>query len=183
MHADGFSEVAVAVLVVRDDEDGLRRYAHIGTGNYNSRTARTYEDIGLFTAADPIGADVSDLFNSLTGFSRQRAFRRLIVAPSGMRERVCQLIEREAENARAGRPARIVAKMNALVDPGIIQQLYTASQAGVKVDLIVRGTCCLRPEVPGLSENIRVISILDRFLEFLPSRLSDSARVKLLGNT
>jgi polyphosphate kinase len=161
----GLKTHAKVALVVRREADGIRRYVQLGTGNYNGKTARLYTDIGLFTAADPIGADVSDLFNSLTGFSRQRAFRRLIVAPSGMRERVCQLIDREAENARAGRPARIVAKMNALVDTETIQALYAASQAGVAIDLIIRGICCLRPGVPGLSDTIRVISIVGRFLE------------------
>lgn len=138
---------------------------HLGTGNYNSRTARIYTDIGLFTCAEAICADASDLFNTLTGFSRQRVYRRLIVAPAGMRERVVQLIEREAQHARAGRPARIVAKMNSLVDRETIDALYAASQAGVTIDLIIRGICCLRPGVPGGSDNIRVISIMGRFLE------------------
>lgn len=161
----GLKTHAKVALVVRREPDGIRRYVHLGTGNYNGKTARIYTDVGLFTASDAIGADVSDLFNSLTGFSRQRAYRKLIVAPAGMRERVCQLIEREAENARAGRPARIIAKMNALVDTETIQALYAASRAGVEIDLIIRGICCLRPGVPGLSENIRVISIVGRFLE------------------
>lgn len=161
----GLKTHAKVALVVRREPDGIRRYVHLGTGNYNGKTARTYTDVGLFTASDAIGADVGDLFNSLTGFSRQRAYRKLIVAPAGMRERVCQLIEREAENARAGRPARIIAKMNAVVDTETIQALYAASRAGVEIDLIIRGICCLRPGVPGLSENIRVISIVGRFLE------------------
>jgi polyphosphate kinase len=153
-------------LVVRRDPDGaVRRYVHVGTGNYNSKTARLYTDIGLFTASPSIGADISDLFNALTGFSRQRLYRKLLVAPANMRERVIALIERETEHARNGRPARIVAKMNALVDAETIAALYAASQAGVAIDLIVRGICCLRPGVPGVSDRIRVVSIVGRFLE------------------
>jgi len=161
----GLKTHAKAALVVRKEADGIRRYVHLSTGNYNSKTARLYTDIGLFTCNDAIGADVSDLFNTLTGFSRQRVYRKLLVAPQGMRQRVLQLVEREAEHARAGRPARIIAKMNALVDADTIEALYAASQAGVEIDLVVRGICCLRPGVPGLSERIRVISIVGRFLE------------------
>ncbi|MGH7677697.1 MAG: polyphosphate kinase 1 [Gemmatimonadaceae bacterium] len=153
------------VLVVRREADGVRRYVHLGSGNYNSRTARQYTDVGLLTSAPSIGADVSDLFNSLTGYSRQRVYRKLIVAPSEMRSRFIELIQREAEHARQGRPAHIVAKMNALVDPPIIDALYAASQAGMRIHLLVRGICCLRPQVPGLSDNIRVVSIIGRFLE------------------
>ena len=154
------------VLVVRRDQDGtIRRYCHIGTGNYNSKTARLYTDVGLFTASPSIGADLSDLFNTLTGFSRQRLYRKLLVAPANMRARLMALIEREAAHARAGRPARIVAKMNALVDPETIAALYAASQAGVEIDLIVRGICCLRPGVEGVSDRIRVVSIVGRYLE------------------
>lgn len=156
---------AKTALVVRREPDGIRRYIHLGSGNYNSRTARLYTDVGLFTCSPSIGADVSDLFNSLTGFARQRIYRKLIVAPSNMRGRFIELIEREAANARAGKPARIIAKMNALVDAEIIQALYRAAQAGVDIDLIVRGICCLRPGVPGVSDRIRVISIVGRFLE------------------
>ena len=152
-------------LIVRQEPEGLRRYVHIGTGNYNSRTARLYTDVGLFTCSPSIGADVSDLFNSLTGISRQRLYRKLLVAPANMRDRFIELIEREGEHARAGRPARIVAKMNALVDAVVIDALYRASQAGVEIDLIVRGICCLRPGIPGVSDNIRVLSIVGRFLE------------------
>jgi polyphosphate kinase len=152
-------------LVVRRESDGIRRYVHIGTGNYNSKTARVYTDIGLLTANPAIGADVSDLFNMLTGFSRQRRYRKLLVAPANMRERFLELITREADHARAGRPARIVAKMNSLVDAGAITALYEASQAGVEIDLIIRGICCLRPGIPEVSERIRVISIVGRFLE------------------
>ena len=172
------------VLVVRREADGFRRYCHIGTGNYNSKTARVYTDFGLFTCSPAIGADLSDLFNSLTGFSRQRHYRRLLVAPANMRERFLELIERERANAEAGRPARIVGKMNSLVDPEAIQALYRASQAGVEVDLIVRGICCLRPGVEGLSERIRVISIIGRFLEHsrLWSFLNDGTEEFYLGS-
>ena len=161
----GLKTHAKVALVVRREPEGIRRYVHLGTGNYNSKTALIYTDIGLFTCAEAICADASDLFNTLTGFSRQRVYRRLIVAPAGMRERVVELIEREAQHARAGRPARIVAKMNALVDKETIDALYAASQAGVTIDLIIRGICCLSPGVPGASDNIRVISIVGRFLE------------------
>ena len=152
-------------MVVRRDPDGIRRYIHLGTGNYNSKTARVYTDVALFTCSPSIGADVSDLFNSLTGYSRQRLYRKLIVAPMGMRDRFIELVEREAAHAAAGRPARIVAKMNALVDAEIIRALYHASQAGVDIDLIVRGVCCLRPGLAGVSDRIRVISVVGRFLE------------------
>ncbi|GLC28035.1 polyphosphate kinase 1 [Roseisolibacter agri] len=154
------------VLVVRRDPDGvIRRYCHLGTGNYNSKTARLYTDVGLFSASPSIGADLSDLFNTLTGFSRQRLYRKLLVAPANMRERLLGLIARETAHARAGRPARMIAKMNALVDPETIAALYEASQAGVDIDLIVRGICCLRPGVEGVSDRIRVLSIVGRFLE------------------
>ena len=152
-------------LVVRKEPDGIRRYAHIGSGNYNSQTARVYTDLGLLTAKQDVGADLTDLFNSLTGFSRQNSFRNLLVAPRNMRDRFREMIDREAEHARAGKRARIIAKMNALVDAEIIQHLYDASQAGVDIDLIVRGICCLRPGVPGVSDKISVISIVGRFLE------------------
>ncbi len=152
-------------LVVRKEGDGIRRYVHIGTGNYNTRTARLYTDLGLITCDEAIGADISDLFNALTGYSRQREYRRLLVAPVNMRERVLDLIRRETAHAAAGRPGRIIAKMNSLVDEECIRALYDASAAGVEVDLIVRGICCLRPGVDGLSERIRVISIIGRFLE------------------
>src|SRR5215208_2386381 len=152
-------------LVVRREPDGIRRYVHIGTGNYNSKTARLYTDLGLLTASPSIGADLSDLFNSLTGFSRQQLYRKLLVAPADLRGKVIGLIEREVEHAREGRPARIIAKMNALVDADVIGALYRASQAGVAIDLIVRGICCLRPGVEGVSDRIRVTSIIGRFLE------------------
>src|SRR5438105_2596216 len=152
-------------LTARKENDGIRRYAHIGSGNYNSQTARVYTDLGLFTAKPEVGADLTDLFNSLTGFSRQNSFRNLLVAPRNMRARFTEMIDREAEHARRGKRARIIAKMNALVDAEIIQHLYDASRAGVDIDLIVRGICCLRPGVPGVSDNISVISIVGRFLE------------------
>jgi polyphosphate kinase len=152
-------------LVVRKEGDGIRRYAHIGTGNYNSKTARIYTDIGLFTASPSLGADLSDLFNALTGFSRQRLYRKLIMAPANMRSRFLEMIEREAKHAAEGRGGRIIAKMNAIVDPEIIEALYDASRAGVQIDLIVRGICCLRPGIEGVSDHIRVISIVGRFLE------------------
>jgi polyphosphate kinase len=156
---------AKTALVVRREADGIRRYIHLGSGNYNTKTARQYTDVGLLTCSPSIGADVSDLFNSLTGFSRQRLYRKLLVAPSNMRDRFIGLIEREAEHAREGRGGRIIAKMNALVDAEVIAALYRASAAGVDVDLIVRGICCLRPGVPGLSDRIHVVSIVGRFLE------------------
>ena len=152
-------------LVVRREGEGIRRYAHIGSGNYNSKTARIYTDIGLFTCSPSLGADLSDLFNALTGFSRQRLYRKLIMAPGNMRSRFLELIAREAKHAAEGRGGRIIAKMNALVDEEIIEALYSASQAGVEIDLIVRGICCLRPGVPGVSDHIRVVSIVGRFLE------------------
>ncbi len=161
----GLKTHAKTVLVVRRDADGIRRYVHVGTGNYNSKTARLYTDLGLFTCHPEIGADLTDLFNSLTGMSRQKRYRKLLVAPANLRERTLELIAREKAHADAGRGGRIIAKMNALVDPGIIQALYEASQSGVEIDLIVRGICCLLPGVPGVSDHIRVISIIGRFLE------------------
>lgn len=161
----GLKTHAKTALVVRRDPDGIRRYVHIGTGNYNSKTARSYTDLGLLTCNAQIGADLTDLFNSLTGVSRQKFYRKLLVAPANLRERTIELIDREAAHARAGRGGRIIAKMNALVDPGVIGALYRASKDGVEIDLIVRGICCLLPGVPGVSERIRVISIIGRFLE------------------
>jgi polyphosphate kinase len=156
---------AKTALVVRREADGIRRYIHLGSGNYNSKTARLYTDVGLFTCSRSIGADVSDLFNSLTGYSRQRLYRKLLVAPMNLRNRFIELIDREAQHAAAGRPARIVGKMNALVDSEIIEALYGASRAGVEIDLVVRGICCLRPGLEGVSDRIRVVSIIGRFLE------------------
>ena len=152
-------------LVVRQEGGAIRRYCHIGTGNYNPKTARIYEDLGLFTADPDVGADLTDLFNVLTGYSRQTAYRSLLVAPHGMRSGIIERIEREAEHARAGRSAHVQIKTNHLVDEAVIDALYRASRAGVEVDLLVRGFCTIRAGVPGLSENIRVRSILGRFLE------------------
>lgn len=154
-----------ACLVIRQEPEGIRRYCHLSTGNYNERTSRLYSDIGLFTARREFGEDLSNLFNVLTGYTRPPALHRLILAPQYFRRALADRIDRERDHARAGRPARMILKMNALVDPSMIQRLYEASQDGVSVDLLVRGTCCLRPGVPGLSENIRAVSIIDRFLE------------------
>ncbi|HEY9808076.1 MAG TPA: polyphosphate kinase 1 [Halomicronema sp.] len=152
-------------MVVRREEDRIRRYVHIGTGNYNPKTARIYTDLGILSCRDDLAADLTDLFNYLTGYSRQRSYRKLLVAPVNMRERMIALIRREIEHTKNGRAGRIVAKMNALVDAQIIATLYEASIAGVQIDLIIRGMCCLRPGLPGISENIRVVSIVGRFLE------------------
>jgi len=152
-------------LVIRQEAAGVQRYVHTSTGNYNPVTAKVYTDLGLFTADPEVMADVSDIFNYLTGYSNQREYRRLVVAPMQLRTRIRELIRREAEHARAGRPAHIVAKLNAVTDDQMIRELYTASQAGVEIDLIVRGICSLRPGIPGVSERIRVRSIVGRFLE------------------
>jgi polyphosphate kinase len=152
-------------LVVRQEGSVIRRYCHIGTGNYNPKTARLYEDVGLLTAEPSIGADLTDLFNVLTGYARQDTYRSLMVAPYGIRRGIVELIEREVEHLRAGRQAGIRMKLNSLVDEQVIDALYRASQAGVAVDIVVRGICALKPAVDGLSENIRVRSILGRFLE------------------
>jgi polyphosphate kinase len=161
----GLKTHSKTVMVVRREHDRIRRYVHIGTGNYNPKTARLYTDLGLFTCNDDLGADVTDVFNYLTGYSRQKSYRLLLVAPVNMRDRFLDLIHREIENVQNGLNGRIVAKMNSLVDPEIIATLYQASRAGVQVDLIVRGICCLRPGLKDISENIRVISIVGRFLE------------------
>ncbi|WP_066379840.1 MULTISPECIES: polyphosphate kinase 1 [unclassified Anabaena] len=153
------------VMVVRREKDRIRRYVHIGTGNYNPKTARLYTDLGLFSCREELGADITDLFNFLTGYSLQKTYRELLVAPVNMRDRFLELIRREIANVQNGLTGRIVAKMNSLVDPKIIATLYEASRAGVKIDLIIRGICCLRPGLPDISENIRVISIVGRFLE------------------
>ncbi|WP_017292460.1 polyphosphate kinase 1 [Geminocystis herdmanii] len=153
------------ILVVRKEKEKIRRYVHIGTGNYNPKTAKLYTDLGLISCREDLGADLTDLFNFLTGYSKQKVFRKLLVAPVTMRDRMIAMIEREAEHCRNGSTGRIVAKMNSLVDVPVIQALYKASQAGVKIDLILRGICSLRPNVEGISDNIRVISIIGRFLE------------------
>jgi polyphosphate kinase len=154
-----------ACLVVRQEADGIRRYCHLATGNYNARTGGVYGDLGLFTSRESFGEDLTELFNLLTGGTRPHDFHHLLLAPGNLREALMARIRREADHARAGRPARIIAKMNGLVDRRLIEELYGASEAGVTVDLIVRGICCLRPGVPGLSSRIRVISIVDRYLE------------------
>jgi len=152
-------------LVVRREQEKLQGYCHIGTGNYNSKTSSLYTDLGILSCNDDLVSDLVDLFNYLTGFSKQQHFRRLLVAPVTLRRRMQELIQREIDHARAGKPAAIKAKMNALVDPGMISLLYEASQAGVSIDLVVRGMCSLRPGVEGISDNIRVISVIGRLLE------------------
>jgi polyphosphate kinase len=157
---------AKVMLIVREETDGsLKRYCHIGTGNYHPATARLYEDYGLLTANREVGEDVTDLFNHLTGYSRKIGYRRLLVAPEALRAGIVGRIGRQAARARAGKPAKIAFKCNALVDEVVIDALYRAAQAGVTVDLWVRGMCALRPGVPGLSDTVRVHSILGRFLE------------------
>jgi polyphosphate kinase len=154
-------------LVVRKEEDEIRRYLHIGTGNYNRTTAQIYTDMGLFTCDSSLVlvADASELFNYLTGYSNQTDYREMLVAPIALRRRFGKLVAREIGHARRGRPARIIVKCNALTDRRVIRLLYLASQEGVQIDLIVRGVCVLRPGVPGVSDNIRVRSIVGRFLE------------------
>jgi len=152
-------------LIVRQEGDEIRRYVHIGTGNYNPKTSKLYTDLGLLSCREDLGADLTDLFNFLTGYSRQKAYRKLLVAPLTLRDRMEALIYREIGNAENGKTGKIIAKMNSLVDGKMIKLLYRASQVGVDIDLIIRGICCLRPGIPGLSENIRVISVIGRFLE------------------
>ncbi len=154
-----------ALLIVRREVTGICRYVHLGTGNYNPSTSKLYTDMALFSCDEKLGADVSELFNLLTGFSKQGQWRKLWVAPTTLRKEILKAIEQETNNASTGKEARILAKMNSLVDPEVIRSLYIASQAGVKIDLIVRGICCLNPGVTGVSENIRVRSIVGRFLE------------------
>ena len=152
-------------LVVRKEEDGIRRYVHLGTGNYNDSTAKLYTDCGMFTCSEAIGEDATAVFNMLSGYSEPSTWNKLVIAPIWLRKKFLSLIQRETRNARAGREARIVAKMNSLCDQGIIAALYEASAVGVKIDLVVRGICCLKTGIPGISENIHVRSIVGNFLE------------------
>ena len=152
-------------LIVRKEGERIRRYIHLATGNYNAMTAQIYEDIGMLTSDPEIGADATDLFNYLTGYSAKKEYRKLLVAPVNLRQRMTALIQREIDLQRNGGEGRLIFKMNSLVDPLIIKLLYQASQAGVKIDMIIRGMCCLRPGIPGISDNIRVISVVGRFLE------------------
>jgi len=161
----GLKTHAKLLLVVRRERDGITRFVHMSTGNYNDTTARLYTDIGLFTRDPDVGADVSDLFNALTGYSLKQEYRKLLVAPGMMRQRIIERIEREIEQHRQHGNGYLAFKINALVDKDCIQALYRASQAGVKVDLQVRGMCCLRPGLPGVSDKISVTSIVGRFLE------------------
>jgi polyphosphate kinase len=161
----GLKTHAKCILVVRREGDGVRHYVHIGTGNYHPKTARLYTDFGLFTCDEEIGSDVADMFNFLTGVARPLGYRKLLIAPNGMREALLGEIEQTIEAHEAGQHARIALKMNSLVDRRMIRGLYRASRAGVRVDLNVRGICCLRPGVEGVSENISVVSVLGRFLE------------------
>ncbi len=161
----GLKVHAKIALVVRRESSGIARYVHLGTGNYNEKTARLYTDFGLMTSAEDFGSDASAFFNTITGYSEPPLFNRLVMAPVGMREKILMLIRREADGARNGQGAEILLKMNSLVDPKIIQELYAASKAGVRIQMNVRGICCLRPGIPGTSDNIRVVSIVDRYLE------------------
>jgi polyphosphate kinase len=161
----GFKTHCKVCLIVRQEADGIRRYCHLATGNYNVRTAGIYSDVGLFTCRETFGEDLTELFNLLTGYTRPQKFHHLLLAPVALREHFISCIRREAEHGRAGQTARIIAKVNSLVDPAVIEELYLASQAGVQIDLIVRGMCSLRPGVEGLSERIRVVSVIDRYLE------------------
>src|SRR5215204_3403607 len=161
----GLKTHSKTALVVRREHGGIRRYVHIGTGNYNAKTARLYTDFGLLSCDEDLGADLTELFNSLTGYARGARYRKILVAPNFLRQRVIELIERTAEKHSSRRPGRITMQMNALVDAACIRALYEASQAGVQIDLIVRGICRLRPQVPGVSDNIQVRSIVGRFLE------------------
>jgi polyphosphate kinase len=170
----GYKTHCKACLVVRQEADGIRRYCHLSTGNYNVRTASIYGDLGLFTCRESFGQDLTALFNLLTGYTEVRSFNHLILAPTELRKAFVARVRREAEHAAAGRGGRLIVKMNSLVDQTLIEELYAASGAGVEIDLIVRGICCLRPGVPGLSERIRVRSIVDRYLEH--------ARIFYFGN-
>jgi polyphosphate kinase len=161
----GYKTHAKLLMIVRREGRKLRRYVHMGTGNYHASTARSYTDYGLLTADQAIGEDVHKLFQQLTGLGRITRLKKLLQSPFTLHKRMLELIEREAELARAGRPARVMARMNSLVEPQVIRAMYRASQAGVRIDLVVRGICCLRAGIPGVSDNIRVRSVVGRFLE------------------
>ena len=161
----GYKTHCKVCLVVRQEVDGIRRYCHLATGNYNVRTSSVYSDFGLFTCRPTFGEDLTELFNLLTGYTRPQRFHHLVLAPIGLREHFVDLIRNETEQARSGKAARIIAKLNSLIDDSVIEELYAASRAGVQIDLIVRGMCSLRPGLEGVSEHIRVISIVDRYLE------------------
>jgi len=161
----GLKTHSKVALVVRKEGDGIRRYLHLATGNYNAVTAGLYEDLGMFTCDDAIGADASSMFNYITGYSVVNEYKKLLVAPINLREKMQALINREIDHQQQGNSGHLIFKANSLVDKDIIKLLYRASQAGVKVDLLVRGICCLRPGITGISENIRVVSIVGRFLE------------------
>jgi len=161
----GYKTHCKVCLIVRQEVDGIRRYCHLATGNYNARTAGVYSDLGLFTCRKTFGEDLTELFNLLTGYTRPQKFNHLLLAPIGLRDYFLAQIRKEADHARAGRPARVIVKVNSLIDPEVIEELYRASQAGVQIDLLVRGMCSLRPGVAGISERIRVLSIVDRYLE------------------
>jgi polyphosphate kinase len=161
----GLKTHSKTALVVRRERDGIRRYVHVGTGNYNPKTARLYTDAGLFSCRPALGADLTDLFNFLTGYARQDSYRELLVAPASLRERIAELIQREIDQHSADRPGLVRLKLNSLIDQPLIADLYRASRAGVDVDLIIRGICGLRPGVPGISDRIRVVSVVGRLLE------------------
>jgi polyphosphate kinase len=161
----GLKVHAKIALVVRREAGGIRRYVHLSTGNYNERTARSYTDFALITASNEFGPDASGFFNAITGYSEPPDFRRLTMSPVGLREKIISLIRRETDRAKEGQISGILGKMNSLVDPAVIQEFYAASNAGVAIQLNVRGICCLRPGVAGLSEGIRIVSIVDRYLE------------------
>jgi polyphosphate kinase len=161
----GYKTHCQICLVVRQEADGIRRYCHLATGNYNARTSGIYSDLGLFTSRETFGQDLTELFNLLTGYTRPQKFNHVLLAPIGLREHLFTQIRRETEHARSGRQARIIVKVNSLIDPTVIEELYLASQAGVQIDLIVRGMCSLCPGLPGVSERIRVLSVVDRYLE------------------
>jgi polyphosphate kinase len=161
----GYKTHAKMTLVVRREADGIRRYCHLGTGNYHPRTARAYTDYGLFTCDEDVGSDVHEIFLQLTSLTRTSKLRRLLQSPFNLHESVQALIERESAHALAGKSARIIVKLNALVDPQIIEALYRASRSGVRIDLMIRGVCAVRPGIPGVSDNIRVLSVVGRFLE------------------